>query len=274
MTLKSSIKKLVPDSFGFQIKQIWLWWRHWLYVGNRYECPICEHHFRKMLPGGFDLPVLKEKKIVGGGYRENDVCPYCLSTDRDRMIFLYLKYETDLLSKENRLLHIAPEPALYKKFKKAGKLDYLPATKYAEGFYYGHQILSVDLLDLSFDEAQFDWVICNHVLEHIPEDRKAMKEIFRVLKPGGHAILQVPYSPILKETFEDFSITNASEREKYFGQFDHVRIYGLDYVERLKSVGFQVSALDQKNDFVHVKELKRYATNQNEKLFLCVKPKH
>jgi hypothetical protein len=99
-----------------------------------------------------------------------------------------------------------------------------------------------------------------------------MHEIFRVLKTGGHAILQVPYSPILEHTFEDPSITEPSEREKYFGQFDHVRIYGLDYTKRLQSVGFQVSTLDQHNDFTHVQQLEKYATNPNEKLFLCVKP--
>ncbi len=270
--MNSKIKTLIPPVLGYQLKRSWLWIRHWWYIGNRYQCPVCGHHFRKMMPGGFDLPVLKEKQIVGGGYRENDVCPYCLSTDRDRLIFLYLKYETDFFEKTNSLLHIAPEPALFRIFRKSPLLSYYPATKYAEGFYYGSKIHTADLLDLQFDEASFDWLMCNHVLEHIQDDRKAMKEIFRVLKPGGRAVLQVPFSPILEYTYEDPSITSKEEREKHFGQFDHVRIYGRDYLSRLNSVGFQVFAIDQHTDFKHVTNIDNFATNPNEKLFICIKP--
>ncbi len=257
---------------GKQLKSSWLSLRRIYYSGNNYECPVCGYHFRKMLPGGFDLPVLKEKQIVGGGYRENDICPYCLSTDRDRLIYLYLKLKSDFFTSQKTVLHIAPEPALFRIFKKSDNLHYFPATKYAEGLYYGNNIETADLLDLQFENDTFDWVICNHVLEHIPNDQLAMQEIFRVLKPRGQAILQVPYSPVLKKTFEDPNITSKADREKYFGQFDHVRIYGTDYISRLESAGFHVNLIEQNKTFNNVVNLEKYALNPKEKLFICLKP--
>ncbi len=244
------------------------------YSGNNYACPLCEHSFSKMLPGGFDLPVITEKQIIGGGRRDNDVCPLCQSTDRDRLIYLYLKYESDFFEKKQFLMHIAPEPSLYQVFKNISGIDYYPATKYEEGLYYDKNVQKEDLLDLQIDDNSFDWIICNHVLEHIPNDVKAMSELFRVLKPGGKALLQVPYSLVLDETFEDPKITEPKEREKFFGQFDHVRIYGKDYPERLRKAGFDVKIIKQNQDFSHIDDLKKYAVNPNEDLFLCSKPNH
>jgi SAM-dependent methyltransferase len=266
------IKKYIPRSTGWFLKSVFLTLRGWYYLGNRFTCPVCGHSFRKMLPGGFDLPVIKEKHIVGAGRRDNDICPRCQSTDRDRLIFSYLKYETDFFQKPFTVLHVAPEPALYKVFSRAKNLDYHPATKYAEGLYYSSKVETADLLDLHFEEDTFDWVICNHVLEHIPDDKSAMREILRVLKPEGRAILQVPVSFQLEKTFEDDSITTEADREKYFGQFDHVRIYGRDYPERLKEAGFRVSLIRQDKDFESVPNLAKFAVNPEEILFLCQKP--
>ncbi len=267
-----SIKKYIPSVPGRFLKSIYLTLRGLYYRGNHYTCPICRHSFRRMLPGGFDLPVIKEKHIVGAGWRENDICPYCQSTDRDRLIYLYLRYEQSFFEQPHRLLHIAPEPALYKIFSRNETIDYHPATKYAEGFYYNVKIEVTDLLDLHFEESSFDWVICNHVLEHIPDDQLAMQEIFRVLKPGGKALLQVPISFQLHKTIEDDSIKSEADREKYFGQFDHVRIYGRDYRVRLKKAGFVVHQISQKNDFKHISSLEKYAVNPEEQLFICDKP--
>lgn len=218
------------------------------------------------------MPVIKEKQIVGGGRRDNDICPRCQSTDRDRLIFLYLQNETDLFHRKQFLIHIAPEPSLYKVFRNTATIDYYPATKYEEGLYYDKSIQKEDLLDLQIDDNTFDWVICNHVLEHIPDDARAMHELFRVLKPGGKAILQVPYSLILDKTFEDPKITEPKEREKVFGQFDHVRIYGKDYPDRLKKAGFEVKIVTQDKDFYNILDLKKFAVNPKEDLFLCTKP--
>lgn len=267
-----SIKKYVPAIPGRLLKSIYLTLRGLYYRGNHYTCPVCEHSFRKMLPGGSDLPVIKEKHIIGAGRRDNDICPYCQSTDRDRLIYLYLKYEQSFFERHHNLLHIAPEPALYKIFSHSKVIDYHPATKYAEGFYYSAKIETADLLDLHFEGASFDWVICNHVLEHIPDDRQAMQEIFRVLKPGGKALLQVPYSYQLSETFEDESIVSESDREKYFGQFDHVRIYGRDYPVRLKKAGFIVQQVSRENGFWRISSLDKFAVNPEELLFVCTKP--
>ncbi len=267
-----TIKKYIPPVPGRLLKSTYLALRGLYYRGNHYTCPVCGHGFRKMLPGGFNLPVIKEKHIIGAGRRDNDICPYCQSTDRDRLIYLYLKYEQLFFKQPNILLHIAPEPALYKIFSHSKTIDYHPATKYAEGFYYSTKIETADLLDLHFEEASFDWVICNHVLEHIPNDRLALQEIFRVLKPGGKALLQVPYSILLDKTFEDDSIVSESDREKYFGQFDHVRIYGRDYPNRLKKAGFVVYQVNQKNGFRKTPSLDKFAVNPEELLFVCDKP--
>ncbi len=266
------IKKYIPSAPGRLLKSIYLALRGLYYRGNHYTCPVCGHSFRKMLPGGFDLPVIKEKHIVGAGRRDNDICPRCQSTDRDRLIYLYLKYEQSFFEQPHSLLHIAPEPALYKIFSRSKAIDYYPATKYAEGFYYNAKIQSADLLNLHFEESSFDWIICNHVLEHIPDDRLALKEIFRVLKPGGKALLQVPLSFQLHKTIEDDSITSEADREKYFGQFDHVRIYGLDYPDRLTEAGFIVHQISQRNDFKHISSLDKFAVNPEELLFICDKP--
>lgn len=257
---------------GRALKKSWLNLRGLYYSGNGYECPVCGHRFRKMLPGGFDFPVIAEKQIVGAGRRTNDVCPKCQSTDRDRLIFLYLKHETDLFHRKQFLMHIAPEPSLYRVFKKTRTIDYYPATKYDEGFYYDKRIPKADLLDLQIDDNTFDWVICNHVLEHIPNDAKAIQELFRVLRPGGKALLQVPYSLILENTLEDPEVTDPKERERVFGQFDHVRIYGKDYPERLERSGFKVKIVKQDKDFSKIRELKKFAVNPKEDLFLCTKP--
>jgi len=267
-----SVKKYIPPFTGRWLKSFYLILRGFYYTGNRYTCPVCGHSFRKMLPGGFDLPVIKEKHIVGAGRRPNDICPRCQSTDRDRLIYTFLKLKTDFFRQPHTVLHVAPEPSLYAVFRKAKNLYYHPATKYAEGLYYSTKVETADLLDLHFEEDTFDWVICNHVLEHIPNDHKAMEEILRVLKPGGKAILQVPYSPLLGKTFEDTSITSEAGREKYFGQFDHVRIYGRDYPDRLAKAGFQVHPIKQDEDFASPGLLKKYAVNPEEIIFLCEKP--
>lgn len=128
----------------------------------------------------------------------------------------------------------------------------------------------IDITDINFGNDYFDFIICNHVLEHIRDDKKAMSELFRVLKPGGEAILQVPISKHNKKTFEDFSIILPEEREKYFGQKDHVRIYGKDYKKRLESVGFKVDLCDIKM-FLSIKEIKKCGLNEEEILYLCRK---
>ncbi|MBN2638073.1 MAG: methyltransferase domain-containing protein [Bacteroidales bacterium] len=266
------LKNITPPVIGNLIKKTWLRLRGLYYTGDKFECPVCEHKFRTFLPGGFDLPVILEKQIIGGGYRKNDICPLCQSTDRDRLIYVFLKNKTNLLITQNMLLHVAPEPTLYKRFKRNKNIQYFPVTKYQEGLYYENKLPSADLLDLSFEGETFDWVICNHVLEHIEDDAKAMSEIYRVLKPGGKALLQVPISFILDKTYENPEITTKEGREVHFGQFDHVRIYGNDYVQRLATAGFLVEVIEQEKELSTIQNLKKFALNPKEKLFLCTRP--
>ncbi len=252
-------------------KKSYLALRGWYYKGDAVHCPICKHSFKKMLPGGFDLPAIKKHEIVGAGLRDNNICPRCLSTDRDRLIYLFLDQYSHLLDTKMKVLHIAPEPALYNILSKKENILYVPGTKYFEGSYYNKKIKLVDILDIPFKNEEFDLVICNHVLEHIPEDLKAMKEVYRVLVTGGTAILQVPISYKLKETYEDFSVSDPKDKEKYFGQFDHVRIYAADYADRLSKAGFKVIPTNPFTDDWSLTDVDRYALNKKEQLYHITK---
>jgi predicted SAM-dependent methyltransferase len=206
------------------------------YFGFRFKCPFCCSRLRTFLPYGPSLPVLKEKKVIGGGYRDNAVCPMCASRDRERLLYLFLLNKTNVFAKPLRLLHVAPEARVNDKLRQTAALDYLTADISSQ-----HVMVEVDITQIQFPDDSFDAIICNHVLEHVVNDQKAMSELYRILKPGGWAILQVPLSTTLKRTYEDFSITSTEGREKAFGQGDHVRIYAEDYKDRLARAGFKVN---------------------------------
>lgn len=191
--------------------------------GKKYTDPIDGKSFRKFLPYGYE------------NQRENVLSPSTLSLERHRLLWLYLKNETDFFTAKHTMLHFAPEQAFYKRFRKMKNLDYTTTdlnSPLAD--------VKADICKLPFENNTYDIIFCNHVLEHITDDKKAMEEIFRVLKPGGMAILQIPQDLSRKETFEDNSITDTKERAKIFGQYDHVRVYGLDYFDKLRKVGFLV----------------------------------
>ncbi len=196
------------------------------YRGNKVECPICKSHYRKFLPYGRINP------------RPNALCPNCLSLERHRLIWLYLTEKTNFFSTQLDVLHIAPEPCFMKRFEKRHGDKYITAdieSPLAK--------VKMDIHQIPFGENHFDVVLCNHVLEHVQDDIKAMSEIYRVLKPGGWAIMQVPFfSPIPEVTFEDSSITHPREREKIFGQDDHVRKFGFDYPARIERAGLKAEA--------------------------------
>lgn len=269
--MKKTLVNLFPTYILRFFKQIYLSVRGYYFKGNTYKCPVCNKEFRKMLPGGFDLEVIKQKEIIGSGLRNNNICPYCQSTDRDRLVFLYLSQKTQIFNQAVKILHISPEPALYNAIKKHDNILYVTGTKYAEGIYYHKEIDLVDLLDLPYYDGEFDMVICNHVLEHIIDDTKAISEIYRVTTYGGLAILQVPVSEQLEVTYEDESIIDEKSREKHFGQFDHVRIYGKDYRSRLENSGFKVEMYHPSVKPERDSELNRFALNKDEKLFVAHK---
>jgi SAM-dependent methyltransferase len=266
--------KFIPAKLGYFLRNLKLNIRGLYYSGKKHYCPLCSRSYRKFFPGGFDLPVIKEMNIIGAGRRKDMICPGCASTDRDRLIHtLLISKEYDFLPTD-ALLHIAPEPALYKWLKKStNKLlnNYVQGVKYHEGFYYNSDVKLFDLMAIPFDNESFNLVICNHVLEHVEDDQKAMLEIFRILKPDGKGILQVPWSPILEKTYEDVSIKSSEERERNFGQFDHLRLYGQDYSERLKSNGFEVQIIEPLMLGFDENYLQSISINPKEVIFVVTK---
>jgi SAM-dependent methyltransferase len=226
-------KALVPAALRPSLRTVYT---RICYLGFRYKCPICNSHLRTFLPFGSAFPVLTEKRVVGGGHRLQAVCPLCGCVDRSRLLYLYLLHKTDVLQKPTRLLHVAPEAPIARMLRHHRAIDYLSADLSATNV-----MVKMDITSIQFPENSFDAIVCNHVLEHVPDDRKAMSELYRVLKPGGWAILQVPISLSSKSTYEDCSIRTSSGREQAFGQADHVRLYGGDYKDRLDQAGFNVS---------------------------------
>jgi len=223
------------------------------YLGNKFYCIVCNRNFRKLLPYGR----LKS--------RENALCPNCLSLERHRLMWYYLKKNTKFFTKKLKVLHFAPEICFVNRFKKLSNLNYITADLESPW-----AMVKMDIHNIKFPDNKFDVVFCNHVLEHVDNDLKAMSEIYRVLKPNGWAIIQSPQDWNLETTYEDKSITEPLEREKHFGQADHLRMYGRDYGKRLSSVGFIV----EENKLVYNLEKKIIIKNcfsANEVIYLCKK---
>jgi SAM-dependent methyltransferase len=191
------------------------------YRGTSVTCPVCSNSFRKFLPYGRINP------------RPNALCPNCMSLERHRLIWLYLKERSEFFKSRLHVLHIAPEACFIKRFERIHGDDYITAdieSPLAK--------VKMDIHQIPFAENTFDVVLCNHVLEHVRDDIQAMREIARVLKPNGFAILQVPFfHPVPERTYEDFTISDPKGREAAFGQDDHVRKYGKDFSGRIGTAG-------------------------------------
>lgn len=219
--------------------------------GNAVQCPVCEHSYSKFLPYG---------RIA----RPNALCPNCLALERHRLMWLFLREKTNFFTTKLRVLHVAPEHCFIERFEALPNLDYITAdieSPLAK--------VKMDVHDIPFPDNSFDVVFCNHVLEHVRDDLKACSEFNRVLKPTGWGILQSPVYN-LEKTLEDNSITDAAERERIFGQRDHVRKYGKDYAARLRNSGIKI----EENHFV--KELdpalvSKFALPIDETIFICRK---
>jgi len=221
--------------------------------GKKYTDPIDSKSFRTFLPYGYEYP------------RDNVLSPSTLSLERHRLLWLYLKNETNFFTASKKVLHFAPEQAFYKRFRKQDNLEYTTTdlnSPLAD--------IKADICKLPFKDNEFDVILCNHVLEHIPDDTKAMQELYRILKPGGMSILQIPQDLNREKTFEDNSITDPSERAKIFGQYDHVRVYGRDYFDKLRSIGFKVNEIEYSKSLSEV-QIDKYRLAKGEILPICYK---
>lgn len=220
--------------------------------GNKYTDPIDGKSFRKFLPYGYE------------NQRENVLAPSSLSLERHRLLWLYLK-KTDFFSAEKSVLHVAPEQCFYKLFRQQNNLDYLTTDLYSP-----LADVKADICNLPFEDDTYDIVFCNHVLEHIEDDSKAMRELFRVLKPGGIGIFQIPQDLSRETTYEDFTITSPEERKIHFGQYDHVRVYGKDYFNKLRAAGFKVNEI-KCSDLFSDYQIDKYRLVKEEILPVCTK---
>ena len=223
------------------------------YRGNEFTDPINGKSYRKFLPYGY----VKQ--------RDNALSPGTLSLERHRLLWLYLNNETNFFSKTLKVLHIAPEQCFYNLFKNLKNINYTT-------FDLNSPLADIkgDICNLPFKENSFDFILCNHVLEHINDDKKAMKELYRVLNKNGTAILQVPINQKSSKTFEDSSIVDKKERIEKFGQYDHIRLYGLDYFKKLESFGFKVDPLKYSKEFTE-SEIIKYGLIKDEIIPVCKK---
>lgn len=236
-------------------------------LGNCYVCPFCGWRFRRFLPAGVNSPCYTRVRVIPGGRRPHVLCPRCYSNDRERLVYLYLRNRTEVFSGGLRILHVAPEPCLRRALVAQSRpAMYVTADLEMRGVH-----VRLDLTRIPFATGTFDVVVCNHVLEHVPDDGKAMCELARVLRPGGWGILQVPIAPDLDATIDGPPGISPDEKLIRFGQKDHVRLYGWDYLDRLRTAGFEAEARDC------IRELgedlvKAHALLPDERLVIVRKP--
>ncbi|MBS1650386.1 MAG: class I SAM-dependent methyltransferase [Bacteroidetes bacterium] len=225
------------------------------YKGNKYEDPIDEKKYRQLLPYGYS----------GRAKRKNVLAPGSLSLERHRLLWLYLKQKTNFFTAPHKVLHIAPEQCFYKRFKALKNIEYTTGD-------YNSPIADIhfDLHKAPFNDNSFDVIFCNHVLEHVENADVCMKELHRIMKPGGWGIFQVPLDTTKQKTFEDKNITDPLEREKHYWQKDHVRLFGLDYKDKLAAAGFKVKP----DDFVNTLSnelIDKYRLPKGELIYFCEK---
>jgi hypothetical protein len=223
-----------------------------VYRGKRVECPCCGGRFSRFMPGL--------------SHRDTRVCPRCGAQERHRALWLYMRERTDLFARPQlSILHWAPEYALQR------SLGALPNAAYVSADIGGDEAMQhMDMTDVPFKDGAFDLIVCVHVLEHVEDDRQAMREMARVLKPGGVALLLVPI--VLEQpTKEDASIVTPQQRRDAYWQEDHLRLYGGDFPQRLEEEGFDV-AVDGWVRTLDDSTLERYGLFPLEDVYVAKKP--
>ncbi|MGB1104489.1 MAG: class I SAM-dependent methyltransferase [Crocinitomicaceae bacterium] len=246
----------LPRPLLIRLSYVFKFFAPLIYKGNNVECPVCERSFRKFLSYGSNV-----------AHRDNVLCPYDLTLERHRLMWLYLRDHSDFFTKENiKVMHIAPEQCFHKTFQKQKNLDYTTGDLVSP-----IADLHFDLHEIPLEDDQYEVIFCNHVMEHVEDDLRCMQELYRIMKPGGWGIMQVPIDSNRDETYEDSSITTPEEREKHFWQYDHVRLYGNNYPKRLAEAGFNVESFDIKKH-ISTEQLELYRLQKNELLYVVSKP--
>ncbi len=236
----------------------YLWLRSLKYKGTEVYCPCCESSFSHF--------------IEVGPKREPMLCPKCRSNDRDRFFWLFLEQYPDLLWPGMKILHIAPEAIYYRRFRSIPGVNYVAGDKFVLQFKNTYPIdtIYIDLEDIPFPDNTFDFIYCSHVLEYIRNDRKALSELYRVLKPEGRAIISVPIKFGNPKTEEDESVTDPKEQERLYGDTGHLRYYGEDYADRVRAAGFITRFIPVK-DFISEDMIRRCAIKPMDVVHLCLK---
>ncbi|MCC8358520.1 class I SAM-dependent methyltransferase [Salinimicrobium sediminilitoris] len=262
--MRETIKKFLPERVKYNYRNFRKYRKKQQlereYAGNEVTCNICDHQYR----------IFEPFKNV-----PNEKCTNCGSMKRHRLLFQYLNGETELFREKKeklKLLHFAPEKAFYDIFSKRPDIEYFPCDIDPGMYKFNRntQIYEIDITSIDFKSETFDIILCNHVLEHIIDDKKAMTELFRVMKKSGWGIFQVPIAFNREKTYEDFSKITPEERYAAFGQIDHVRWYGLDYPRRLESAGFKVHDIKYTHEFTEEEKF-RFGFPEKESIYFCSK---
>ena len=244
----AAVKAAVPRRYRLAIRHAFLRVAAVVNAGSNVECPCCGRRFRKF----------------ARFYGLNDQCPGCSSLMRHRAILLYLRDALGVRATGLSILHVAPEPALGTWLSSIESAEYVSVDLESP-----LALVHADLEQLPFESESFDLIVCAHVLEHVQRDRAAIAELFRVLRPAGTALVQVPIHPV-PTTVEDISVTAPAERQQVFGQWDHVRVCGADYGERLEAAGFDVASIDYV-DRLDADTRRVFGLRTGEPFFLCTK---
>lgn len=230
-------------------------------VGQHY-CLLCNSSFSDFLPGGAKGDLFEKYHVIGAGYREKCICPVCGSFDRNRWFLYVLSKYTNIFTESSRVLHFAPEAKIPELLMANINCDY-----YSVDIKPGRAMHCADILDIPYKDALFDYVILNHVLEHVMDEATAIKEIKRILKPSGKMIISFPICTD-KDTCEDDGISGPAERLKHYGQEDHVRLYGRDYKERIEKYGWQVEVYIPQ-DRCNTQDIDKYGFLFDDVIMIC-----
>jgi SAM-dependent methyltransferase len=252
LSIARRLQSLIPPRQQLAARLLFFHARSLFFRGDAVHCPCCGGSYSRFL-------------AVGSPARAA-ACPRCNSLERQRLLYVYLLERTNLFEDRLRVLHLAPEDCLQPRLARQANLDYLSADLAA-----GSAMAAVDITSTAFADDAFDVILCSHVLEHVADDRRAMRELYRVLRPGGWAILQVPLDASRETTFEDATVTAAADRQRLFGQWDHVRVYGRDYPARLREAGFRVAAVPFAAE-LPADRVRLCGLDPREDIFHCSKP--